>query len=234
MPSMQTAPAMRADADRSERRHPITRTGDRDETGEEAVHRQARIPLPKLRIGEEHDRQTAGTRRERRVGRDAADTAEVHRRQRAAGVEPVPTEPEDHAADRGDRHVVTGRHPSAVPLELATETRTERDRAGQGDHAADGVHDGGAREVTERRVPRREPSVGTPHPVAEDRVDEAAHTDAVEQVAAERGTTDHGTGRDRAARVGERELEQEEREERDSRRAVGHAVRCSGRRTRAR
>ena len=48
--------------------------------------------------------------------------------------------------------------------------------------------------------------------------------DAVEEVAAERGATDHRARRDRAARVGERELEQEERQERDAR----SSRRCRG------
>src|SRR6185369_4987975 len=34
----------RSDANRAEGRNPITRTGDRDEAGEEAVHRHAAIP----------------------------------------------------------------------------------------------------------------------------------------------------------------------------------------------
>ena len=116
---------------------------------------------------------------------------------------------------------MTGRHAAAVTLELAAEARPERDRTGEGDHAADRVHDRGTGEVAERRVHRGEPAVGTPDPVADDRVDEPAHRDAVDEVAAERGAADHRTRRDRAARVGEGELEQEEREERDPDAPVG-------------
>src|SRR5262249_26146619 len=157
--------------------------------------------LPRPHVRQEHDRQTAGTRRERRVRGDAADTAEVERRQRAAGVEAVPTEPEDDATDRRDRHVVTGRHTATVSLELATETRPEGDRTGKGDEATDRVDDRRTGEVTERRVPRREPAVRTPGPVTNDRVDETADADAVEEVAAERRATDHRARRDRRARV---------------------------------
>ena len=95
--------------------------------------------------------QRTGTGRERRVGGDAADALEVHRRERAAGVEPVPTEPEDDATERGQRHVVTGWHAATVTLELPAETGPERDRPGDGEHATDRVDDGRAGEVTERR-----------------------------------------------------------------------------------
>ena len=59
-----------------------------------------------------------------------------------------------------------------------------------------------------------QPAARTPDPVAEDRVDEAADADAVEQVALEAGAADHGARGDRRAGVGEGELEQEERHER--------------------
>ena len=49
----------------------------------------------------------------------------------------------------GDRHVVARWEAATVTLELAAETRPEHDRAGQGDHAADRVHHGGAGEVVQ-------------------------------------------------------------------------------------
>jgi hypothetical protein len=98
-----------------------------------------------------------------------------------------------------------------------TEAGAEDDGAGEGDHAADGVDDRRAGEVTERHRHRGQPATRTPDPVAEDRVDEAAHADAVEQVALEAGAADHGTRGDGRARVGEGELEQEEGHERDAR-----------------
>ena len=45
-----------------------------------------------------------------------------------------------------------GGHAAAVPLELPAEAGAEDDGAGEGDHAADGVHHRRAGEVTERRV----------------------------------------------------------------------------------
>ena len=62
-----------------------------------------------------------------------------------------------------------------------------------------------------------EPTARTPDPVAEDRVDEAGHEDAVDDVALEARAADHRARGDRRCRVGERELEQEEREERNRR-----------------
>ena len=172
-------------------------------------------------IDEEHRHETGRRSSKGGVGRDPADAFEVHGGQRRTRVEPVPTEPQDDTADRGDRHVVTGWHAAAVPLELAAEPRSERNGTGECDESTDRVHDRRAREVVERRLHRCEPAVRTPDPVAEDRVDEPTHRDAVEQVATEGGTSDHRTGRDRAAGVGEGVLEQEERQERDARRSVG-------------
>src|SRR5262245_22998221 len=67
---------------------------------------------------------------------------------------------------------------------------------------------------------RRQPAVGAPRPVTEDRVDEARHADAVDDIAEESGSSDHRARRDGRARVGERVLEEPEREERDATRAV--------------
>ena len=84
------------------------------------------------------------------------------------------------------------------------------------------VHDGRSGEVTEReRLHDRQPSVRSPRPVADDRIDEAGHADAVEDVADEAAAADHRARRDRRAGVGEGELEDPERQQRDAGRAVG-------------
>ena len=172
-------------------------------------------------IRDEHRHETGRGGGKRRIGRDPADSLEVHGREGRTRVEAVPTEPQDHTTDRRDRHVVTRWHATAVPLELAPEPRAEGDRAGEGDVAADRVDHRRTCEVVERRLHRREPAVGTPDPVAENRVDEPADGAAVEQVAAEGGPPHHRAGRDSAAGVGEGVLEQEERQERHTRRPVG-------------
>ena len=63
-----------------------------------------------------------------------------------------------------------------------------------------------------------EPAVRPPRPVADDRIDESGDADAVEDVADEAAAADHGARRDRRARVGERELEHPERQQRHARR----------------
>ena len=196
----------------------------RDEAAEEAVDGHADVPLLRAGVDEEHRDQAAGAGRQRGVGGDPADALEVHGRQRRAGVEAVPAEPQDDAADGGDGQVVRRRRAAAVALELAAEARSEGDGAGEGDDAADGVHDGRAGEVTEDGAvgddavePAHgvaEPAARAPDPVAEDRVDEAGHADAVEDVALEAGAADHGARGDRRRGVGEGELEQEEGQER--------------------
>ena len=129
-------------------------------------------------------------------------------------------------ADGGDVQVVRRQWAAAVALELAAEAWAEGDGAGEGDHAADGVHDGRAGEVTEDDAVGHEavepahgvaePAARTPDPVAEDRVDEARHREAVEDVALEARAADHRARGDRRRGVGEGELEQQEGEERDA------------------
>ncbi len=113
---------------------------------------------------------------------------------------------------------MAGRHAAAVALELPTEAWAEHDGAGEGDHAAHRVDDRRAGEVTEPDAGVRvlEEAARPPGPVTEDRVDEPAHAEAVEQVTLEAGPADHGAGRDGRARVGKGELEEEERHERNA------------------
>ena len=65
------------------------------------------------------------------------------------GLKSVPAEPQEQSAGCGDRQIVRQHRAAAVALELAAESRTENDRAGQRDEAADGVHDGRSGEVVE-------------------------------------------------------------------------------------
>jgi hypothetical protein len=149
---------------------------------------------------------------------DPTDAAGVDRRERAPGVEPVPPEPEDDAAERGESDVVAGRHPATIAPELAPEAGPEDDRAGEGDHAAHRVDDGRAGEVAEPHavVGGLQEPARPPGPVAEDRVDETADEKAVDEVAPEVGASDHCSRGDRRAGVGKGELEQPERHERDA------------------
>ena len=116
---------------------------------------------------------------------------------------------------------------AAVALEPAAQPRAEHDRARQRDEAADRVHHRRTREIVEARAhPRQEVSgaahrgqeaIRTPGPVADDRIDEAGDREAVEQIADETGAADHRAGSDRGAGIGEGELEEPERQERDAR-----------------
>ena len=69
--------------------------------------------------------------RQRGVGGNAADADEVHRRERAAGIESVPAEPQNQAAGGGDRQIVRQHRAAAIALELAAQARSEHDRASQ-------------------------------------------------------------------------------------------------------
>ena len=61
--------------------------------------------------------QAAGAGGERGIGGHATDAGVVHQRQRRRGVEPAPAEPEDQAADDGNRIVAA--RAAAITLELA-------------------------------------------------------------------------------------------------------------------
>ena len=118
----------------------------------------------------------------------------------AVNVEPglaVPAR-QDHACKGSpgpNRGPASGRR-----LELSSEAGPQ-DAAGEGDDAADGVHDSRPGEISEYHptgVVHESPNqpivlpshCWTPHPVAEDRVDQARYEDAVEDVALEAGATD--------------------------------------------
>ena len=67
----------------------------------------------------------------------------------AARIEPVPAEPQQQSAGSRDRQIMRHHRAAAVALELASEPRSQHDRAGQRDHAADRMHDRRARKVME-------------------------------------------------------------------------------------
>src|SRR5690242_3465890 len=59
-------------------------------------------------------------------------------------------------------------------------------------------------------------TVGTPRPMADDRINETGNADAVNEVANETRSADHRAGRDGGAGVRKRELKQPERQEGDA------------------
>ena len=101
----------------------------------------------------------------------------------------------------------------AVVAVLA-DARAEGDRAGEGDPAADGVHDGRSGEVVEAEP--LEPACGAlareaaPHPVAAHGVDDGGDEDRVDEVALELDALGDGAGDDRRGGRGEHRLEEEE------------------------
>src|SRR5467141_306468 len=78
------------------------------------------------------------------------------------------------------------------------------------------------------RPHRREPSVRTPCPVSDNRVDETGHTDAVEEITDKAATADHRAGRNGGAGVSEGELENPEREQGDAGGAIGRRQTLKG------
>ncbi len=76
-------------------------------------------------VDEEDRRQTTCARGERGVCRDAADSNEVHGRERRTGIKAVPAEPQNKPADNRDGEIVRKHRAAAVTLEPATNTRAK-------------------------------------------------------------------------------------------------------------
>ena len=74
----------------------------------------------------------------------------VHRQHRA-GVEAIPADPEDQAAEGGNRQVVAGNRLGLAFHELA-DPGAQDDRADDAGPGADGMHKGGAGEIDEAQL----------------------------------------------------------------------------------
>ena len=111
----------------------------------------------------------------------AADGADA--RGVAAGVEADPPDPEQEHAERAEDERVAGDGVRLAVRVVLADARAEGDRAGEGDPAADGVHDGRSGEVVEAEP--LEPAGGAlareaaPHPVAAYGVDDRRDEDRV-------------------------------------------------------
>src|SRR5205807_2247337 len=198
-----------AQEDGSGRTDPVAGAGDGNQAGQEAVDREAHVPLLAHHVSGEHGGQTSSARRKRCIRGDSADALEVHRGKGAAGVEAVPAEPEEKSARCRNGQVMRHHRTAAVTLECASKARPKYDRTGQCYESADGVYYCRAGEIMKRITEvrkevacashRREEPVRAPGPVTDDRIDESGNTYAVEQVAHEPGAADHRAGGDRGA-----------------------------------
>src|SRR5216683_2567225 len=102
------------------------------------------------------------------------DTLRVECGECAAWIEAVPSKPKDQSTGCANNKVMWLHRRATVALEDSTEPGPESDRAGERDSAANSVNDRRSREIVEGdRSHNREPSVRTPCPVADDRIDEA-------------------------------------------------------------
>src|SRR5262249_29413278 len=103
--------------------------------------------------------------------------------------------------------------------------------ASKGYHTTDGVYDCGSCEVAEALsqtgkevilgAHEHQPAIRPPGPVTDDGIDETCNTDAIEDIAAEAGTTDHRAGGHRRGSVCESELEYPVSQYRNARATVG-------------
>ena len=131
--------------------NPVAGASDRHQPGQKPVDREADVPFLAQQIRCKHRGKAGGAGCQSGIGRDPADAVEVHRGKRAAGVEAIPSEPQEQTARCGDRQIVRQHGSAAVTLEFPAYPRPEDDRAGQSDEAADGVNDGRSREIMEAR-----------------------------------------------------------------------------------
>src|ERR1700687_2845953 len=129
-----------SEQERAFRIDPVARTGDRDESGQEAVNRQREIPFAALVIRNEQPGQARRASCNRRVERDTADALRVESREGAARIKSVPSEPEYESAGCADDQVVRFHRYTAVAFEYSSEPWTERACAGQRNRSAHCVY----------------------------------------------------------------------------------------------
>ncbi len=197
----------RSDPERRARAHRSARRRDRDQAGEGTIQREEQVRLIVANPAGDHRRDRADGRGERRVDGDPCHDAGLPHSEGRTGVEPVPAEPEDEYAERGQRQAVPrdgiGR---TVRVELA-EARSEHPRGDKPGHPAYRVHHSRPGEVVEAKA--GEPTAA-PHPVPDDRVDERRKDKRVGQVGCELHSLRDGTRDDRRRRSGEHGLEEPE------------------------
>src|ERR1700691_232902 len=147
------------------------------------------MPLLRREVPIDDGAESRRTRGEGRIGGHPSDSHEIHSRKRAAGIETIPTEPENESAGDRDRQIVRQHGRAAVALELTAEPWAQNDCASQRDEPADGVHDGRAGEIMKAYAHRREhiasaahvrePAVWSPRPMADHRINETSDANAV-------------------------------------------------------
>src|SRR5262249_17389910 len=142
--------------------------------------------------GHIHGADTAAASCQRGIGRYAAYALHVHGRKRAAGVETVPSEPEDKTAHGRYREVVRSRHAAAVSFKDTADARPKHQGPRQRNDAADRMYYRGTRKIAETLAQTREevilgaherqPAVGAPRPVTDNGVDKAGDADAIQDI----------------------------------------------------
>ena len=151
-----------AEDQRVQRAHEAGRRSHRDETDDNRRRRTNRRRLPRShRIENRPDHERARRRQHRRDERQAGNRAG---RQRAAGVEAEPAEPQQARAEEHERHVV--RDDRGLPVSLPLPDGDDR---GQRRNGRVHVHDGAAGEVERAHV--GQPATA-PDPVRDRAVDD--------------------------------------------------------------
>ena len=228
-----------AERNRTRRADPVAGASDRHQSSQKSVGGVTGVPLLQFHVAVEDGSETGRAGSQGGVCGDAADADEVHRRKCAAGIEPVPAEPQNQTAADGDRQIVRQHGLAAIALELASQPRPQNDGASQRDHSADGVDHRRAGKVMEAHAQRGEevavaahqgqPAIRSPGPVSDDRVNETRHADAVKKIADESGAADHCARSDGRAGIGKGELEDPDCQEGHAGGFVGVLARVAGR-----
>ena len=197
----------RSDQDRTEGADGGGARGDGDETGQHPVEGETHVGFSVERVGPpgDHRRQGAG-RCGQRGGDDHMADVLAHRGERRPGVEPVPAEPEDEHTKGSEQQRVAGDGKGVALRVVLADPGAEHQHAREGGKATSHVDDTRPGEVGEAEV--AQPPVAAPHPVGDDRVDEAGDERGVEQVGRELRAFRHRPRDDRGRGGCEHHLEE--------------------------
>src|ERR1041385_7899124 len=145
------------------RANPVTRAGDCDQTREKSVNCVTHVPLLAHGVRRNHCRHGGRAGGQRRICRDPADSYKVHCGERAAGIEAVPSKPQQKAAAGCDRQVMRQHGTAAVALESPADAWSKHNRARDGNKSTDRVNDGRTCEIMETSSDPRKEVSGAAH-----------------------------------------------------------------------
>src|SRR5690348_8514977 len=99
---------------------PVARASNRNQPSQKSVGGVTGIPRFHFEVAIQYRGETSGACGEGCVCGNSTDADEIHRRERAAGIEAIPAKPQNETATDGDGQIVGEHGLAAVALKFAT------------------------------------------------------------------------------------------------------------------